>query len=128
MVKPRIVHMTPIRENMMYSVQNKEGIEELVEKIAPLLIALGSNIAKVIIFCTHYDQCSIMYRMFKHKLGPYFTVPPSAPDLSKYRVVDMYTRCTETTVKEQIITSFSKIDGNLRVVIGTCFWYGTGLS
>ena len=97
MVKPRIVYMTPRKKNMMYSVQNKEGIEELIEKIAPLLIALGSNMPK---FCRQYDQCSIMYRMFKHKLGPYFTVPPSAPDLSKYQVVDMYTRCTETTVKE----------------------------
>ena len=101
MVKPRIVYMTPRKKNMMYSVQNKEGIEELVDKIAPLLIALGSNMPRVIIFCRQYDQCSIM---FKHKLGPYFTVPPSAPDISKYRVVDMYTRCTETTVKEEIIT------------------------
>ena len=54
---------------------------------------------RVITFCRQYD-------LFKHKSGPYyFTVLPSAPDLSKYQVVDMYTRCTETTVKEEIITS-----------------------
>lgn len=46
-------------------------------------------------------------------------IPPSAPDLSKYCIVDMYTRCTETSVKESILKSFNIIDGNLRVIIGT---------
>ena len=67
-----------------------------------------------------------MYSMFKHYLGPNFTIPPNAPDLPKYRVVDMYTRCTESHVKEKILDSFSAIDGNLRIVIGTIA-FGMGL-
>ena len=64
--------------------------------------------------------------MIKYWLGQHFTILASAPDLAKYRVVDMYTRCTETHVKETILKSFSAPDGNLRVVIGTIA-FGMGL-
>ena len=81
---------------------------------------------RVIIFCKQYDQCSLMYRMFKYHLGPHFTIPSSAPDLSKYRLVDMYTRCTDVSVKQTILNSFTTVDGTLRIVIGTIA-FGMGL-
>ena len=80
----------------------------------------------MIIFCKQYDQCSAMYLLFKQYLSPNFSIPCSAPDLSKYRLVDMYTRCTEAEVKEVIFESFSNPDGNLRIVIGTIA-FGMGL-
>ena len=45
---------------------------------------------------------------------------------TEYRLVDMYTKCTETSTKEEIVTEFSKKDGRLRIVIGTIA-FGMGL-
>ena len=81
-------------------------MEDLVHTIAIQLVELGKNLPRVIIFCKQYDQCSAMYSMFKYYLGPHFTISPSAPDLSIYRVVDMYTRCTEASVKQTGTYSF----------------------
>ena len=103
MLHPKIVYVTPQKK---YSVKKKEGMEDLVQSIAIQLVELGKNLPRVIIFCKQYDQCSAMYSMFKYYLGPHFTISPSAPDLSKYRVVDMYTRCTEASVKQTILNSF----------------------
>lgn len=50
----------------------------------------------------------------------------SSQDLSKYRLVDMYTQCTEAEVKELFLESLSNSDGNLCIVIGTLA-FGVGL-
>lgn len=56
----------------------------------------------------------------------HFTAPPSAPDIPGFRLVDMYTKCTELSVKEDIITAFSAADSKLRVVVATIA-FGMGL-
>lgn len=81
---------------------------------------------EMIIFCKQHDQCSAMYSLFKQYVGPNFTNPTSAPDLSKYRLVDMYTKLTEAEVKEVILESFSNPDSNFHIVIGTVV-FGMGL-
>ena len=45
--------------------------------------------------------------------------PPGAPDMSRFRMVDMFTSITDPDVKECILASFQKIDHHLRVVIST---------
>ena len=67
-----------------------------------------------------------MYTLFQSILGANFTEPSGAPDLVKYRLVDMYTRCTEPSIKEEIVTEFAKEDGRLRIVLGTIA-FGMGL-
>ena len=52
-------------------------------------------------------------------LGRSFTEPPGAPDISKYRIVDMFTSITDGDVKESILTSFKISDSHLRIVIST---------
>ena len=126
MVQPKIVYATPQKKNIMYSVKKKIGIEDFVREIATQILAVGKYMPRMIVFCKQYDQCSAMYSLFKQHLGPNFTIPSSVPDLSKYRVVDMFTRCTEAEVKESILNSFSKPNGNLRIVIGTIA-FGMGL-
>ena len=60
------------------------------------------------------------YLFFKDRLGKDFLYPSDAPDLlSKYRHVEMYTSCTETGVKKQIIASFTSTSSPLRVLIAT---------
>ena len=101
-------------------------MEELVQGISAVLWDLGKCMPRMIVFCRQYDEYSAMYKLFRHYLGERFTIPHSAPHLAKHRVVDMYTRCTETTVKEEILKSFGAADGNLRVVVGTIA-FGMGI-
>ena len=60
-----------------------------------------------------------MYHTFKSQLRDSSTYPSGAPDLVKYRSVDMYTSCTEPKVKESILLSFRCENGTLRVIIAT---------
>ena len=88
MLHPKIIYVTPQKKNLMLK---NELLEDLVKALASALTDLGKNMPRVI----QYDQCSLMYRMFKYHLGPHFTIPSSATDLSKYRLVDMYTRYSQ---------------------------------
>lgn len=67
-----------------------------------------------------------IYHICEQLLGDEFTHPPSALNVVRYRLVDMYTKCTEADIKEDIITEFAKPDGSLRVIIGTIA-FGMGL-
>ena len=58
------------------------------------------------------------------KLDKYY--PPTAPHLSKYRLVDMFTSVTDESVKTNIIRNFTSPNGHCRVVIGTIA-FGLGL-
>ena len=74
---------------------------------------------KLLIFCQTYEDCYQFYRGFKSQLGKKFTVSENAPDLPQFRMVDMYMCCTQSAVKDHIVSEFSKPDGRLRVVIAT---------
>jgi ATP-dependent DNA helicase RecQ len=54
-----------------------------------------------------------------------FTEPKGAPDLSRYRLVEMYTKCTPDYVKKTIIKQFT-MNSQLHVVIGTIA-FGMGI-
>ena len=49
-----------------------------------------------------------------------------APDVARFRLVDMFTACTEKNVKDTIIHNFVQTDSPLRVVIATVA-FGMGL-
>ena len=126
MRRPALVYVPPQKKNIFYAMKAKMSMEELVHSLAETLKCVGTAMPRIIIFCKKYDECSSMYAMFKFYLGKNFTSPPNSPDLTKYRLVDMYTRCTEVKVKEAILNSFCKPDGKLRIVIGTIA-FGMGL-
>ena len=56
---------------------------------------------------------------FQTQLGSNFCYPCDAPNLSKFRLVDLFTSCTELGVKNQILESFTSSNATLRVVIAT---------
>ena len=60
-----------------------------------------------------------MYMTIKGKLELRFTEPPGYPNLSGYRMIDMFTRVMTTPKKEEVMASFSVRDGILRVIIAT---------
>ena len=126
MVEPVIISVSPHKKNIVYTVRPKPDIGEFIESIVDCLKRLRDNMPRTIIFCRRYKECAHMYHIFEQLLGDQFTHPPNAPNVIRYRLVDMYTKCTEANIKEDIITEFSKPDGTLRVIIGTIA-FGMGL-
>ena len=64
--------------------------------------------------------------LLKRELGNSFTEPPSHPNLSQFRMIDMFTSVLTTEKKDQVLQSFSEIDGVLRLVIATTA-FGMGI-
>ena len=127
MLKPSIVSQSPNKPNIKYSVVKKEvDIEEtfapLVEEVRRCRVSMD----RVIIFCRTYEHVSQIYLYLKSRIGQEFVEPVGAPDLAKYRLVDMFTACTTPKVKECIIRSFTDYTSPLRVVIATVT-FGMGL-
>ena len=82
---------------------------------------------KVIVFCCTYDDSSRIYLFIRSRLGVLGVQPVGAPDLSRFRLVEMFTACTHKDVKESILlANFIIPESILRVVIATVA-FGMGL-
>ena len=113
-----VVSMSPCKANIMYAVGTFTSISET---FAPMLERLRTDrlhFPQTIVYCRRYKHCSNLYLHFRRQLGTEFTEPPGAPDLSRFRLVDMYMSCTEQSVKEQIIRGFTQ-KGSLRLLFAT---------
>ena len=86
---------------------------------------LRYNFPRTLVYCTRFSDCGDLYLMFKNFLQKEFTEPADAPDIAKFRLVDMYHSCTDPIVKDTITELFTK-DSNLRVVIATVA-FGMGI-
>lgn len=126
MVKPATIYLPPTKPNITYAVKKKTTIEAVVSAIAEDIIKNGIETSKKIIYCRTYDQVSQFYSLFMHILGHNFTSPPGAVNLAKYRTVDMFSKCTETRLKESIVSAFVNPVSRLKVVIATVA-FGMGL-
>lgn len=126
MEAPEVVSVSPHKKNIMYVVQEKTSMEDIVLTTSEAVHALGVAMPRLIIFCKRYEECSRFNRLFKAYLGERYTDPPGTQNLVHYRLVDMYTRCTESDIKEGIIRSFCDPNGTMRIVIATIA-FGMGL-
>ena len=120
--------------SLLYSIQSityfVSEYKTLSETFAPLLCRLRHErtiCPRTIIYCRRLEDYANLYLYFKSEMGESFTEPYGAPcQLSKYRLVDMFTSCTDITVKNQIIASFTS-DSCLRVVCATVA-FGMGVN
>ena len=127
MIEPSVVAVTPNRTNIYYSVEKKntdmeETFTELVEEIRQKRL----HMPRVIIFCRSYDDVGYIYSFLLTSLGTEAVEPVGSPNVARFRLVDMFTACTEKSVKETIIQNFTK-ESPLRVVIATVA-FGMGLN
>ena len=81
---------------------------------------------RVIIFCRRCEDCASIYSFFLSILKHEFTEPISAPNVSKFRLVDMYTSVIQKEVQERIVKSFSCATASFRIVISTIA-FGMGI-
>ncbi|SMN01451.1 ATP-dependent DNA helicase RecQ [uncultured Candidatus Thioglobus sp.] len=122
---PLIIAVSPCKRNLIYRVSEFTTITDTFSPLLRRLQRERISLGRTIIYCRTYDSCSNLYLYFKHGLDEGFTEPLDAPDMSKFRLVEMFTSSTDEEVKSQIISSFSK-PSPLRVVCATVA-FGMGL-
>ena len=72
------------------------------------------------------EECASIYHFFRSQLQQEFTKPIGAPNLSCFRLVDIFTSITHKDFQESIIASFCQSVAPLRIVICTIA-FGMGL-
>ena len=117
---PVIVSQSPNKTNIKYEVVLKRGTLE--ETVAPMVEELRLHrhlMDRILIFCQKYDTVTQVYHFFLSRLGKEAFHPVGAPNLVKYRLVDMFTACTHHSVKYSIVASFTNAESPLRVIVAT---------
>lgn len=125
MQKPTLVSVPPFKDNIVYAVTEKTSISHAFIPLAKRLAEKRTDMGRTLIFCRKYDEVTATYHFFKRNLGAQFTEPPGAPDLARFRLVDMFTHCTHESVKSTIMTQFTT-KSPLRIVIATVA-FGMGI-
>ena len=92
MVKPVLVTASPNRPNIKFIVRPADNIEETFSPLVEELRRLRVMLKKTIVFCRTYDDCS---HILRSQLGRGGVQPIGAPDLSRFRLVELFTACTE---------------------------------
>ena len=80
----------------------------------------------VVQYCRRCEECVSVFHFFRSQLQHEFTEPIGAPNLSSFRLVDMFTSITHKDVQKSIIASFCQSAVPLRIVICTIA-FGMGL-
>ena len=119
MRNPSINAISPHKSNIIYWVAERESAEKCFAPVIDKLKVHRCELPRMIIYCSRYKDCSMLYRFLKYNLGDDFTEPKGAPDHSRLRLVDMFTSLTHSEVKKDIITNFSVPNSPLRIVICT---------
>ena len=126
MDNPRLVALPPYRDNISYTVHSKTDVDQLTDWIVKELKDKRKIFPKTVIYVRSYTDCSSIYVLLKQKLGPTFTEHPGCPNVTGYRIIDMFTRVLTEQKKDEVLQSFSVIDGVLRLVIATTA-FGMGI-
>ena len=116
---PTIVALPPYRDNIAYQIRSKVELDMFTTTLCDELASKRLMFPKTIIYVRTYRSCIDVYMAIKGKLGVGFTEPPGYPNLSGYRIIDMFTRVLTTPKKEELMASFSVNGGTLRIVIAT---------
>ena len=114
-----LIEVSPDKANIKYIVSTFSSTEESFTPLIHDLTRQKLQMGYVIIFCSTLSECASLYVFFQTQQGHDFCYPCDAPNLSKFRLVDMFTLCTELGVKNQILESFTSSNATLRVVIAT---------
>ncbi|SMN01812.1 ATP-dependent DNA helicase RecS (RecQ family) [uncultured Candidatus Thioglobus sp.] len=119
MKDPHVISVSPCKDNIVYGVADFKSITETFTPVLERLLLDRINAPRIIIFCERIMLCSTLYEFFRSGLGECFTEPVDAPDLSRFRLVEMFSSCTPDSVRRQIIKSFCTPSASLRVVCAT---------
>lgn len=116
---PAVIALPPFRNNISYSVRPKIDVHTLGEMLYQELKTKRTSFPKTILYVRTYTDCSNMYMVLKRKMGSEMTEPPGCPNVSGYRLIDMFNRALTEGKKEEVLSMFSRKDTTLRLVIAT---------
>jgi len=125
---PELILQSPEKSNIIYKVLRR-GDTSMEETFAPFTEELRRNrrgTDKTIIFCRTYEDTSHIYLYFKDMLKHEMTDPVGYHDVSKFRMIDMFSATTPLNVKEWIVKSFVNPYSRLRIVVSTVA-FGMGI-
>ena len=125
MVRPVVVALSPCKKNLCYSVVAFTTVSETFKPLLDRLKKDRKTCPRTIVYCQSFNTCADIYIYLAHGLGFQLTEPMDAPNVPRFRLVDMFTSVTDQHHKEEIISLFTK-PSQLRVVIATIA-FGLGL-
>ena len=125
MRNPILTYVSPCKPNIVYKLDSFDNIQDTFKPLLNLIKNEKVNLPRVIIYCRRYEDCASLYSYFKSGLGINFLKPKGAPDITEFRIIDMYTSCTDETTKQQIVELFTK-PSQFRIVIATVA-FGMGI-
>ena len=128
MKKVLMVSQSSDKSNLFYCL---DSYQKITEAFAPLVIELKqkrTNTDRTIIFCHSYNSCITVYYYFKSSMGKHLSHPEGYPNLAELRMVDMYTTCTHSVVKDIILRQFQQPERLTSYCGHNSFWNGARLS
>ena len=125
MHNPYVIAIAPCKRNIMYTVKMFESVEITFKPVAERLKAERTAMPRMIIYGRSFGMCADVYLFFKSELGESITELTDAPDLSKFRLVDVFTSVTDQHQKDGIVDAFTR-NSQLRSVIATVA-FGMGI-
>ena len=95
---------------------------EILDPLIDEICKYGTKSKRTIVFCRSYDTLLQMYEYTVLQLnerGALFVGTPQAGKQSLFRTCDKYDACTSLEVRQNILSSFTQVDGNVRLVFAT---------
>ena len=125
MENPVVIAISPCKANLTYNVGTYTTVAETFKPLVSRLRSDRERAPRTIIYCQSYNMCADIYLYLSQCLGCELTEPIDAPNIPRFRLVDMYTSVTDSRHKELMISLFTK-PSQLRVVIATVA-FGLGI-
>ena len=105
---PYILAKSPCKKNMMYSVSKFETVSTTFKPVVERLKLERAKMPRMIIYGKSFGMCADIYLFFRAELGDSITEPLHAPNLSRFRLVDVFTSVTDQHQKDGIINAFTR--------------------
>ena len=75
MKHPVIISITPDKPNILYTIQQKGDMQDVVAKISEQVKRKGLTANKAIIYCCYHREVANFYELFRKQLGVHFSSP-----------------------------------------------------
>ena len=125
MCNPCVLTLSPCKDNIVYCVTRITSLGDAFIPLVEEIQVKRTSTARSVIFCRTMEDCATLYLFFRQKLEQAFTEPVGVPDLSMYRLIDMFHGHNEVSVRENIVKLFTSLS-QLRIVICTVS-FGMGI-
>ena len=111
--------------NLAFCLFRGQTFRTVLDRIGEVRSILPDGLNIMALTATATKVCADVYLFFKSQLGEDITEPIDAPDLAKFRLVDVFTSVTDQHQKDGIINAFTR-NSQLRIVIATVA-FGMGI-